>query len=94
MDTLPLARSHASPIASWSTSPVRSGATPERRGGEVASRCGLDLVAVGGEGLEPVPQRGERPDLVAEPQRVRVGGLRELRDDRLPRCRSASTAGR
>ncbi len=43
----------------------------ERGGREVREPGRLDLVAVGGEGLEPVPEARERPDFVAEAERVR-----------------------
>ena len=40
IETLPLARSHASPIASWSTRPVRSGASASAAVATFASRAG------------------------------------------------------
>src|SRR5262245_28831561 len=52
-----------------------------RRGAQLR---GLDVVAVRGETFETVPQSGERPDLVAESQRMFVGLLLELLDDRFP----------
>ena len=56
----------------------------ERGGRDAREARGFDLVAVRGEGLEPVPQPDERAHLVAEPQRLRVDALGQLRDDRLP----------
>ncbi len=35
----------------------------------------FELVAVGGEALEPVPEARERAGLVAEAQRVRIGAV-------------------
>ena len=56
IETLPFARSHASPIASWSTRPNRSGGRPSCGGAAAARRCGLELVAVRRVALEPVPE--------------------------------------
>ena len=52
--------SHASPMRSWSTRPAASGAMPSASVTAAGERRGLDLVAVGGERLEPVPELIER----------------------------------
>ena len=56
MEICPPVRSHSSPMASWSTRPVASGANAEGVGARRGQGGGLDLVAVGRERLEAVPQ--------------------------------------
>ena len=52
--------SHAAPMRSWSTRPTASGARPSAAVAACRERRRLEVVAVRGEALEPVPQRRER----------------------------------
>ena len=90
IDTAPFVASHASATLSWSTSPHSPGAMPSSVGGAPRQRRGLEVVAVRGEALEPVPERGERPGLAAELDRVRRSRPARARRRRAPRGRSAT----
>ena len=61
-----------------------SGGIVEELGCERGQALRFDVVAVRGEALEAVPEARDRADLVAEPQRVRIGPGPESVGDRFP----------
>ena len=76
-------RSHSRPMPSWSTSRRRRAAAPSASVTTRREHRRLDLVAVGGERLEPVPQRSSgAARLAAGRQRVRRRREHLVRVDR------------
>ena len=60
------------------------GRNGEELGCERGQALRLDVVAVGREALEAVPEAGDRAGLVAEPQRVGIGAGAESVGDGFP----------
>ena len=89
IDTSPLARSHASPIASWSTSPKRSGASASAVVDDAREPGGLELVAVRGEASSPSHSPGSGRTSVPSRSACGSAPCGELRRRPSPRCRSA-----
>ena len=69
IEMAPRVRSHSSPMRPWSTRPAVSGARPSSSPAAAARVAGLDVVAVGGEALQPVPQflEGDAGEPAARP---------------------------
>src|SRR6266571_8363166 len=57
---------------------------PDRGRGGLGERRRFDLVAVGGERLEALPQRLDGADLLTERERARIAAGTHLGDDALP----------
>src|SRR5262245_36968097 len=69
--------------------------TAQGLGGGSCEAGRFDVVAVCGETLESIPQRGEWPHIITQADRVRIARDREVRDDRLPQVvmREAARCG-